>query len=591
MWRSLAALAGGEPEKDPDFYINRSHTQRTTCVAISPNNQWVASCDVTGAIRLWGAKGDHVQKNEYKIWNGIIKDVSWSGDSTRIVASGEGKEVSAVALLADTGSKTGEVAGHAKQINSISFRSQRPFRIVTGSDDMGVNFHEGPPFKLKRSHTPHSNFVNAVRYSPDGEWAVSAGSDSKMVLFEGKDGEIVREFTKPDGISGSLWGAAWSPDSTRIVTAGGDKKLRIWDRETGAQLSELQVGTGSLDDMQVGIAWAATGRVVSCCLDGRILLSDVAADGTLKISTTVDGTQGSLNRVACDPKTGMLVRGGNDGSIAVLDKGATRRVKCGKGIDNIMAHSANFGGPSEVWVSALDHCVRRIALESGEVIGEPVEVKEKMIGCSWLEAAETKLLVVTSKSNFHCIGEKSIEWSKNGAIKRQPTAMAGMPGRAAVALEDAGASAGQAVQNLAFDIVLYDVGGSADSIVEKTTLSGHQNEVTALSFSPAGDFLASGDTRNKIFLWNLKGDPITKVEMLQHTARIAQFEWLPGGKHLVSGSLDCRVIVWNLEDPSKPKGKAIEQVHGGGVTALAACSEKSFASVGFDGFMLVHELE
>merc|ERR1712087_1071849 len=117
-----------------------------------------------------------------------------------------------------------------------------------------------------------------------------------------------------------------------------------------------------------------------------------------------------------------------------------------------------------------------------------------MVGCSWLEAAETKLLVVTSKSNFHCVGENGVEWSKAGAIKRQPSVMTGMPGLAAVALEDAGQSAGQAVQVQAFDIVLYTVVNTADSIAEKATLTGHQNEITALRFSPDGAYLASGDT-------------------------------------------------------------------------------------------------
>merc|ERR1712039_1087558 len=183
--------------------------------------------------------------------------------------------------------------------------------------------------------------------------------------------------------------------------------------------------------------------------------------------------------------------------------------------------------------------------------------------------------------------------SKSGAIKRQPTAMAGIPGLAAVALEDAGESAGQAVQVQAFDIDLYTVETSAQfhNISREATLQGHQNEVTALRFSPNGAYLASGDTRNKIFLWHVQGAPTKIAEMGMHTARIASLDWLPGGKHLISGSLDCKVIVWNLEDPSKPTGKAIDGVNGGGVTSVAACDEKSFVSVGFDGFMTVHEIE
>ena len=78
---------------------------------------------MTGAVRLWGAKGDHVQKNEYRLWDGAVKDVGWSDDSGRLVACGDGKEVRAAAMIWDTGSKTGEVGGHTKQVGPWHFPS------------------------------------------------------------------------------------------------------------------------------------------------------------------------------------------------------------------------------------------------------------------------------------------------------------------------------------------------------------------------------------------------------------------------------------------------------------------------------------
>merc|ERR1711879_179176 len=122
------------------------------------------------------------------------------------------------------------------------------------------------------------------------------------------------------------------------------------------------------------------------------------------------------------------------------------------------------------------------------------------------------------------------EWSKEGGAPRQPTVMAGKPGLVAVALEDAGESAGQAVQVQAFDIVTYDVevSGGFFNVAISSYLKGHQNEVTALRMSPDGKYLASGDTRNKIFLWDIQGVPKKVAEMGMHTARIASLDWLPG---------------------------------------------------------------
>ena len=49
----------------------------------------------------------------------------------------------------DSGNNVGEIAGHAKLLISCAFKTTRPFRIMTGSEDNSVILHEGPPFKLK----------------------------------------------------------------------------------------------------------------------------------------------------------------------------------------------------------------------------------------------------------------------------------------------------------------------------------------------------------------------------------------------------------------------------------------------------------
>ena len=52
-------------------------------------------------------------------------------------------------FLWDSGSSVGEISGHSKFINSISYRPVRPFRVVTAGEDKQVGFYEGPPFRLK----------------------------------------------------------------------------------------------------------------------------------------------------------------------------------------------------------------------------------------------------------------------------------------------------------------------------------------------------------------------------------------------------------------------------------------------------------
>jgi WD40 repeat protein len=68
----------------------------------------------------------------------------------------------------------GEMVGHTKKVNSVSYKPTRPFRVMSASEDMKTCCYVGPPFKLDHSdNSAHSNFVNCVRYSPDGNRCVS----------------------------------------------------------------------------------------------------------------------------------------------------------------------------------------------------------------------------------------------------------------------------------------------------------------------------------------------------------------------------------------------------------------------------------
>lgn len=136
-------------------------------------------------------------------------------------------------FMAETGTSVGEISGQSKSINTCDFRPNRPFRIVTGSEDNTVAVFEGPPFKFKmtkqvRSSEPqlisfpfrtsirvihsffqeHSRFVQAVRYSPNGAQFASAGFDGKVFLYDGTSSELITEIGSP-AHSGGVYGVSF----------------------------------------------------------------------------------------------------------------------------------------------------------------------------------------------------------------------------------------------------------------------------------------------------------------------------------------------------------------------------------------------
>jgi len=333
------------------------------------------------------------------------------------------------------------------------------------------------------------------------------------------------------------------------------------------------------------------------CLDGRILLWDVDASGAATLAATVDGTQGPLTCLACDAATGALIQAGGDGFIAATwPDQAPRKAKVGKSIQHILAHGPGFAGPPEAWVFALDDCARNLSLEGCVFSGEPVAIKEFVVGVAWLDQQETRAIIAGGKNSFHCLGAGGLEWTKPDAVSRRPTSIATSPGtgRMAIALERPEGMVSAGVQNSQFDIHLFNIGdaGSADGITPGNVLQGHLKEVTAMKFNPAGDLLASADSGNKIMVWSCSADgtaTLAIAEWVLHTARVTCLDWLAGGRRLVSGSLDQLVYVWDADKPSD-KIK-IAEAHKAGVSAVVSCGEKSFASVGNDGFLRVYQID
>ena len=96
------------------------------------------------------------------------------------------------------------------------------------------------------------------------------------------------------------------------------------------------------------------------------------------------------------------------------------------------------------------------------------------------------------------------------------------------------------------------------------TLKGHTETVTALILLEGGELLASGSQDNTIRLWNLKTGETLKT-LQGHTSWINALALLPGGEHLASGSADMTIRLWNLKTGETLKTL---QGHTGGVTAL-----------------------
>ncbi|XP_004503300.1 actin-interacting protein 1-2 [Cicer arietinum] len=551
------------------------HAYPTTVARFSPNGEWVASADVSGTVRIWGTRNDFVLKKEFRVLSGRIDDLQWSPDGIRIVACGESKGNSFVrAFMWDSGTNVGEFDGHSRRVLSCAYKPTRPFRIVTCGEDFMVNFYEGPPFRFKQSHRDHSNFVNCVRYSPDGSKFVSVSSDKKGIIFDGKTGEKIGELSSEGGHTGSIYAVSWSPDGKQVLTVSADKSAKVWDiseDNIGKVKKTLTCpGSGGVEDMLVGGLWL-NDYLVTVSLGGTI--SIFLASDLDKAPTSFSGHMknvSSLTILRSNPK--VLLSCSYDGLIVKWIQGVGYSGKLQRKENSQIKSLA--AAEEEIVTSGFDNKIQRVSLH-GDQCGdaEAIDIGTQPKDFSVALSSPELVLVSTDSGVVMLRGAKVVS-----------TINLGFTVSASVVSHD-GSEAIIGGQDGKLHI--YSISG--DTLVEEAVLEKHRGAISVIRYSPDFSMFASGDVNREAVVWDRASREVKLKNMLYHTARINCLAWSPDSSRIATGSLDTCVIIYEIDQPVSSRN-TVKGAHLGGVYGLAFTDEYSLVSSGEDAFIRVWKI-
>ncbi|XP_063607202.1 actin-interacting protein 1-like isoform X2 [Penaeus indicus] len=540
--------------------VYTEHSIQVNVAQYAPSGFYVCSGDQHGKVRIWDTiNPEHILKAEYQPLGGPIRDLCWSHDSQRICVVGEGRGKFAHVFMMDTGASVkGDLSGHTKAINSVSWKPTRPFRIATGSEDNKSAFYEGPPFVFKCTKADHTKFVQSVRYSPDGEKYATGGFDGKIFVYNGKDAELIKEMGSP-AHKGGVYAVSWSPDSKQLLSASGDKTCKIWDTETGEMVSEFVMGT-EVEDQQVSCIWTGD-FVVSVSLSGFINYLNPADPS--KPKKIIKGHNKPISRIGLSPDRNTLYTAGVDGTVTVWDvaTGDNDRIS-GKGHGN---HVSGIVVKDDIVFSAgIDDSVKVIDRLQNGYTGTSISLgsQPKMIA-----SLDDGVICITTKEICMIrdnvkVGSFPVSWdglsiSTNGSFSND----------VAVGGQD----------NL---IHIYTLDGN--TLTEKTTLQ-HLGPVTDVAYSPDGQYLVACDANRKVIVYSLPGyEKFNRMEWGFHNARINCVAWSPDSSMVASGSLDTMIIIWSMTQTNKHI--IIKNSHQQAqVTGMVWLNNEQLISAGHDG--------
>ena len=126
--------------------------------------------------------------------------------------------------------------GHTNWINSLILSPDGNY-IVTSSDDKTARIWEAITGKELIIFQGHTLELRTAVFSTDNKFVLTASNDKTARIWEAKTGKELIIF---QGHTRELRTAVFSTDNKFILTASYDKTARIWDAVTGKELFSLQ---------------------------------------------------------------------------------------------------------------------------------------------------------------------------------------------------------------------------------------------------------------------------------------------------------------------------------------------------------------
>ncbi|MCX4524264.1 AAA family ATPase [Streptomyces sp. NBC_01551] len=475
-------------------------------VAFSPDGRLLVTGGA-GPLRLWhtdsltlaGTLVGHARM----LWNAV-----WSPDGTLLAASGKDRRVR-IWRVAD--GRVVRVLRHQDTVAALAW-SPDGTRLASGSSDRTAVLWD--PYTGENLRTLRSmDGINCLAWSPDGT-RLAAGDQDR--------GARIWDLDAPDpedaaavwlaGHTDTLYAVAWSPDGTRLATASRDRTVAVWD--AGAPRAVLRGHTESVWQT----AWSPDGtRLASASQDGTVRLWD-PADGT-PAGVLPTGQCGDL---AWSPDGTRIAVGRRDGTAAVFGPDGTE-------------HAAFHGHGEELSAVCWSPDGTRIATTSRD---STVRI--------W-DAAEARAPRVLSG---HADWVTGAAWSPGGAW-----------------LATCGTDR---------TVIVWDT----ETGRAVATLRGHTDHVWKVAWSPDGTRLATGSRDRTLRVWEFPGtsgtpgtpgaaDAVDAVDaavvLSGHDERIQDLAWSPDGTRLASVSRDRTVRLW---DPVHGTAVSVLGVHADWVNGL-----------------------
>mmetsp|Transcript_50745 Transcript_50745/g.163170 ORF Transcript_50745/g.163170 Transcript_50745/m.163170 type:complete len:538 (-) Transcript_50745:108-1721(-) len=327
------------------------------------------------------------------------------------------------------------------------------------------------------------------------------------------------------GHSEAILSAQFSADGRTLATGSGDCCVRLWDVMTETPRATLKAHR----DWVLAVAWSPCGKyIASGGKDGRVALW-LAAEPSYPIKV-IDAHKKWVNALAWEPYHSAgaagcrLASASKDGTVRLWERvgGRCAGTLCGH------ANSVTclrWGGEGLLYSGSQDRTVKVWAPDESKLV-RSLEGHGHWVNCL---SASTDFALRRGPFDHRGVAPADEAAAKAGAAQRYAEA------RGTAELLASGSDD--------FTVFLWAPAAGKKPIAR---LTGHVQLVNAVTFSPDGQWLASGSFDGAIRLWAARTGKFVAA-LRGHVGAVYQLAWSGDSRLLASGSKDSTVKVWELK--------------------------------------------
>ncbi|KAG8723020.1 hypothetical protein FRC09_005052, partial [Ceratobasidium sp. 395] len=378
------------------------------------------------------------------------------------------------------------------EVNCFAF-SHDGLHVMLGRSDGTVwtwdtQTHEmiGDPLRCHNKHP-----IRSVVCSPDGEH-VSAGSsrDNRVYIWSRRTGQIIASLP---GHTYGVRSVAYSPDGAYITSVSQDGTIRIWNVYSSYTLErELSGYTEGVNSISLSPDGAHVASLSSNCTTIRVW----------------------------DVRTGALVR-------------------------------KLLNSRHDIWFTSVQYSPSGLHLVTG-VRGGGVYIRDPLTGRILTRLLEPKPPYNTlTWLTYSLGGEQLLAWSSPGTLHiwhwRAVEAEIQRRFEDSVKAEQASQTD---LDDTPAELDIVDrVERVRDTDTPRTagkSPESHDEEVSALAYSPDGAYIVSGSWDYTLRIWDARTGRMAGQPLKGHTAVVLSVSFSPDGARIVSGSCDNTIRVWDV---------------------------------------------